>query len=143
MQALELRMAGATYEHIREKIGVRSRATAYNYVMRALDSQREEPSRKVRQLEIARLDRLLVSWWPRAVGYKKGDHQIDPDIHAAKYVLELLQRRHRMLGVDAPLKVDLTGMVRELAEALGLDEEQAMEEAGVLVKQAMSQPNQN
>lgn len=145
IKCLEYRKAGLSYHEIlaQPDVPYKSHTSVYRAVMRCLDRMQEEPTRKVRLLELARIDGLLKVWWPRAVGSDIDGAKREPDLNAAKYVLELLQRRHRMLGVDAPLKVDLTGMVQELAAALGLDVDQAMEEAGVLVRQALSQPNQN
>lgn len=58
----------------------------------------------VRQQELARLDRLFLAYWPRAIG--EPAKQIAPDLQAARFVLDLMARRARYVpGVEAPIKV--------------------------------------
>lgn len=95
-QALELRMAGYTYDAIAEQLGYRNRSGAYLAVDRALKATLREPADHVRELEQDRLDRLQRGVWDDAI---KGDSfKVDR-------VLKIMERRADLLGLDAPKKV--------------------------------------
>jgi hypothetical protein len=74
-----------------------------------------------------------MTYWPRAI------RDLKPDVHAAKMCLDILTRRARMLGLDAPVKVDITDLVREVALAAGLDPTAMLSEAHQVVKTAMAE----
>jgi hypothetical protein len=131
LKALEMRMGGHPYSAIAKALGYRSRSGAYEAVMRVLDRREQEPAERVRHLELQRLERLLLTYWKRATRKQV------PDINAAKLCLDILARRARMLGLDAPVKVDITDLVREVALAAGLDPTALLSEARMVVKNAM------
>lgn len=131
VKALEMRMGGQPYSRIAKALGYRGRSSAYTAVMRVLDRREAEPAERVRNLELQRLERLLKAYWSRAVRVRQ------PDIGAAKLCLDILARRARMLGLDAPVKVDITDLVREVAQAAGLDPHAMLQEARQVVKHAM------
>jgi len=98
--ALELRKAGATYRAIGEALGI-TPVGAYRAVMRAiakLNARVLEEAEAVRRLELERLDDLLLAMWPQA---KKGNQG------AVDRVLRIMERRARLLGIDAPVKQEL------------------------------------
>lgn len=131
VKALEMRMSGLPYSQIAASLGYKGRSSAYSAVMRVLDRREQEPAEKVRNLELQRLERLLMAYWPRAIRKRA------PDVHAAKMCLDILTRRARMLGLDAPVKVDITDLVREVALAAGLDPTAMISEASHVVKNAV------
>jgi hypothetical protein len=134
LKALEMRMAGQpSYDLIAQALGYKGRSSAYRAVMRALDRREQEPAERVRSLELQRLERLLLTYWKRAT------RQQLPDLSAAKLCLDILARRARMLGLDAPVKVDITDMVREVALAAGLDPTAMLQEARMVVKNAIAE----
>lgn len=51
-------------------------------------------------------------------------------------VLACMDRRSKMLGLDAPLKVDVTARIRAMAEAAGFDPDEAIEEAARVIAEA-------
>lgn len=98
-EALQLRKAGATYEEIGRALGM-TRTGAYRAVKRALDELNEkiaEDAAEVLRLELERLDAMLLAVWPKA---KQGH------LGAIDRVLKIMERRSRLLGLDAPHKVD-------------------------------------
>lgn len=98
--ALELRKAGATYRAIGEALGV-TPVGAYKAVMRAiakLNARVIEEAEAVRRLELERLDDLLLAMWPQA---KKGNQG------AVDRVLRIMERRAKLLGLDAPMKQEM------------------------------------
>ncbi len=97
-EALELRMAGATYRQIGKQLGV-SRTQAQNDIRRALQElieAHEGQAEAVRELEEQRLDAMLVGIWLQA----KAGH-----LGAIDRALKIGERRARLLGLDAPTKI--------------------------------------
>ena len=91
-QALELRKAGATYEQIAAELGIKSKRAAWGIVQTALAEITHEPAQQVLDLELARLDAMLVGLWSTA---RKGNHG------SVDRVLRIMDRRARYLGLDA------------------------------------------
>lgn len=133
-QALELRKAGASYAMIAERLGYENKGSAYRAVMTALDRTLREPADELRELEVARLDALLLALWPQAT---RGD------LGAIDRVLRLMERRAKLLGLDAPTQVNVTQAARQevdrLVEAGVLDPseaEAAVREAELILRGA-------
>ena len=103
IQALELRKAGFTYSVIAEKLGYTGKAAAWDAVNRALKQLKREPAEGVLALELERLDALYKSMYPQAL---KGN------LGAVDRCLKISERRARLLGLDAPVKSDISGDLR-------------------------------
>ena len=98
LQAMELRKHGFTYDAIGKEIGV-TRQRAYQIVKNELEALREECSEiaeDIVKIELERLDIMLVGAWPNAT---------TGDVTAIDRVLKIMERRARLLGLDAPAKV--------------------------------------
>lgn len=65
-----------------------------------LDELTKEPAEKLRTVEVARLDRLLKAMWAKAM---KGD------VTRVDRCLRIMERRAKLLGLDAPTKQEHTG----------------------------------
>jgi hypothetical protein len=100
LQALELRKAAATYQQIADQLGYRSASGAFNAVKAALKATLREPADELRELELARLDAMLLPLWRRV---PSGDEK------AVDRVLRIMERRARLLGLDAPRRQELSG----------------------------------
>ena len=127
-QALELRLGGATLSEIARLLGYASASGAVKAIDSAIMRTLEEPADKVRKLELRRLDRLLLGIWDRAI---RGDDK------AIIRVLNIMDRRAKYLGLDAPTRIDLGVYVREKARVAGLtdaDVEAAVREATALTR---------
>ena len=99
--AVNLRVAGATFTQIGDQLGV-SRQAAHQMVTKALDelaAQVSESADQLRAIELHRLDAMTAALWSGAMS---GDEQkIDR-------VIKLMNRRAAMLGLDRPVKFDVT-----------------------------------
>jgi hypothetical protein len=73
-EALRLRLAGATFEQIAVQMTLSGKSQAYKLVHDALLATIQEPADAVRALELARLDKLLLSVWMQAI--TAGPHQL-------------------------------------------------------------------
>lgn len=116
VQALALRKAGVSYEQIASALGYASGSGAYQAVHRALRKMLKEPAEEVRDLEVARLDEMLRALWP---GVQAGEPK---KVLAA---LRVMERRAKLLGLDAPAKIDVRHMIEELAREFDMTPEQA------------------
>lgn len=118
MQALDLHMAGVTFERIAEQLGYANRGNAWRSVHRLLDRQEAEGADQLRAVEGARLDRLLVAIWPTAI---KGDLKAQAECRRNR------ESYRRLFGLDAPVKIDARisdatdSAIAELAAQLGLE----------------------
>jgi hypothetical protein len=98
-QALELRLAGHTYDVIAAQVGYVSRSSAYRAVGRAFQrirAQADEIAEQLRQLEDARYDRML-----RAIEAKVQQG----DLAAIDRALRISKARRELWGLDAPVQI--------------------------------------
>jgi len=95
-QVLEMRAAGHGFQVIADNVGYASAGSAYNAYARALERTLREPAEQVRELALERLDAMFRSVWDKAS---------TGDIKAIEAVLKLEERRAKLLGIDAPIKV--------------------------------------
>lgn len=75
--------------------------------------------------DLARLERAEAAIWTQIEGGK---------LLAIDRLLAIMERRAKLLGLDAPSKVDITHRVRELAEQEGLDPNEAVQAAEELLR---------
>lgn len=92
-QAMQLRILGHTFDTIAKQCGYHDRGAAYHAVQRELKRTVQQPADELRTLEVERLDALLRTFLPKAL---KGD------TWSADRVLALMERRAKLLGLDAP-----------------------------------------
>jgi orotate phosphoribosyltransferase-like protein len=105
LKALELRKRGMNYTQIGEKLGC-ARSTACRYVLSELENLADkcrEEAVQVRDLELHRLDELYL------IAY----HAISDgnDLAGIDRCLRIMERRAKLLGIDAVAKVDVQGLV--------------------------------
>lgn len=107
---LSLRARGLPYRTIAERVGFAGPSGAHKAVMAALDDMLREPTEHVRQLELERLDYLWNCLMERvSLG----------DAHAVNAAVRVMERRARLLGLDAPSRgVLLTVEVEDLLNAM-------------------------
>lgn len=102
-QALELRKAGATYQAIADQLGYASAGSARESVKSALDKAIREPAEELREMELERLDQLLLVHWPKAMA---GDNV------SFNNVMRLQNRIAELAGYDRATKGgDVTNVV--------------------------------
>jgi hypothetical protein len=93
-KALELHLAGATYDAIATAVGYASRSGSYKAVQEALTSLGDAPGMaEAVDTELARLDAMLTGLWPKA---RRGD------VQAVDRVLRIGERRTALLAMTRP-----------------------------------------
>ncbi len=99
-KAMELRMAGATWPDIARVTGYNSKQAAQQAVDRLLDRTDVEKVGRARDLQRARLERLLRgSWLPATQG----------DARAALTCIRILDQLARLDCLYAPVKAEVRG----------------------------------
>ena len=96
-KALELRLAGNTYEDISTELGYATRSASYKAVARVLRGVEDTSIAELKELELRRLDVMQFSIW-NAV--ESGDED------AIALALRISDRRSKMLGLDAPHRIE-------------------------------------
>ena len=102
LQALDLRKAGFTYRAIGDRLGV-DYTTAYKDVqseLKRLSALALDSAGELRQMELERLDMLTKGLESMAAVGK-------PD--AVSAYLRVMERRAKLLGLDAPVRQEVTG----------------------------------
>ncbi len=111
-KALDLRATGASYDGIGRGMGI-SKTRAYQLVMAGMAKLDEELKATVtgmRALELLRLDAIAYAHWPERANPRHAD-----------VILRVMERRAKLLGLDAPQKVAQTSPAGdEMSPALDL-----------------------
>lgn len=118
-KAVQMRIAGADWESIATTVGYASRGAACTDVTRALEAATAEMTRDVdtlRTLELSRLDKLQASFWVQAL---RGDTD------AARTVLGIIDRRCKLLGLNAPERHEVITLSAMEAEIMRLERDLA------------------
>lgn len=96
IQALELRRQGHTYQQISDQMGLGGPGVAHRIIRRTMEQTITENVEQTREIELQRLDGYLTRLQPRI---QNGDTK------AIDTALKIMDRRAKMLGLDAPTKV--------------------------------------
>jgi hypothetical protein len=121
--AVKLRIAGASYEQIAEKLGYKHSDSAMRATRRAVEQLYEltqEELEQVLKLDLARLDVMQLVYWEKATRY--GDEK------AGKLILDIMQKRQELLGISSSGKgynvnVNMTGANPQMLVIGGTEEE--------------------
>lgn len=113
VEALNLRIKGHTYREIAEALQVSTKSAYFDVqeALRYLAKFERVLAEDVRAMHLARLDALTTFLWPAAEG---------GDTFAIQQVLSVMQRQAKLLGLDAPIEIDVN-LRRPLREA-GIDD---------------------
>lgn len=99
-KALEYRKMGLNYTQIAQKLGWNSGQSAWNACDAALKRTIQDTADDVRKLELERLDAMFVPVYGNAL---RGD------LMALSAAINIMNRRAKLLGLDAPERKELTG----------------------------------
>ncbi len=105
-EALELRRRGKQWAEIAVELGYADRASAYNAAKRLLDRTEFESVEEYRAIEADRLDeahRIQADALERLVNAQNLE-AVPPAVNA---LVKISDRRSKLLGLDAPTRVDV------------------------------------
>lgn len=97
-RAVELRTSGKTYAAVATELGYADESGARKAVDRLLSRIEHEGATALRAIECARLDALTAAHWQAAIG---------GDIDASKVLLQVIDRRAKLLGLNSPTGVQV------------------------------------
>lgn len=99
-RVLELRRAGLTFDVIAQEVGYSNASGAHHAYTRAMKRTLVDAgSDELRDLELDRLDRLQRFAWAQAT---------QGNLRAIDTILKIMARRAKILGLDAPIKAEVT-----------------------------------
>lgn len=129
-RALRLRLSGGlTYEQIAEELGYADKSSVRGAILAALDRVEVRAVEEYRDVQHARLERMHAALWPLIVGSHTPTRPdgtpeptyVDPAtrIAAIRQATTVAARDARLLGLDAPQRLEVSGgMQAQLAAAL-------------------------
>jgi hypothetical protein len=103
VRALELKKSGSSYQAIADALGFKARSHAYTLVMEGLadlEALSKESAEELRRVELERLDAMTLSLW---------EERSNPRVTDS--LLRIAERRAKLLGIDAPQKLEHSGKV--------------------------------
>lgn len=96
-QVLELRKQGKSLQEIADALGYSHPSGAHQALTRAIEQMVSEPAEDVKALELLRLDGMFSEAWKKVEA---------GDLALGDFVLRLMARRAKLLGLDAPEKME-------------------------------------
>ncbi|MBL7487105.1 hypothetical protein [Frankia sp. AgW1.1] len=133
-EAAKMRIDGKTYDQIAVALGYPNRGVAYRAVQRFLQATAQETADELRALELERLDRLYQAGMQvleakhytvqkDGVIWHDGKPLEDdgPVLAAIDRLLKIQDRRAKLLGLDAPTKVEVRTVGQIEAEIAELE----------------------
>lgn len=135
--AVAMSLAGADWDTIADRLGYASRGAAHTDVTRAMQKAAAEMVRDadvLRHIELERIARLQVAYWTRAMGGRQADGGpvLPPDPDAARVVQWCIDRRCKLLGLDAPTRLEVVTLSAIEAAIAKLEAEIAERDAGAV-----------
>jgi hypothetical protein len=114
-RALDLRRRGLTYRDVAKQLGC-ALSIAHEYVHEAIAAIPREAAEDVRALELAKLD---ASERRLARAAQKAEHAGEFGVVATvtNALTKIAERRSKLLGLDAPEKIEHSGTVEATPEA--------------------------
>ncbi len=136
--AVRMRREGKPWQAIVDALGYASCGAAHQDVTRALDAARKElafETEQWREIELQRLDDLeraartvldalhVTVSHGRIIRNDDGSELMDhdPALRAVDRLLKIAERRSRLLGLDQPVKHEVSGAVTYAIEGVNLD----------------------
>ncbi len=118
-EAYALWLAGLPFTVIYRQLHYASPSGAYKAVQASIARRITAPTAERIVLEDDRLDKALAAIWPEVLA---------GNFDAVDRMLKIGARRSKLLGLDAPKKIDITQQVTEKALKAGLDPEEVLRE---------------
>jgi len=127
-QAVALRAGGATYREIGRALSI-DHTWARRLVVDAIRENTAANVDELRAQEGERLEKLHRAIWPQALGNPR--QNVEPNLRAALTVIRIAERRARLFGLDAPVRVEVSDQIdRQLQELAAQIEPMMLEPNG-------------
>ena len=100
LKCLQLRAQGYTYRQIAAQLGYRDHSAVIQIIQREIVRLPRVEAREVRRIDCEQLDEMAAAFLPKAIN--------EQNENAAAIVLKVMERKAKLLGLDAPSKVAQT-----------------------------------
>jgi len=120
LECVNLRRAGVEWHAIASQLGYADASHAHHRFMALMKAYPREQIDEARQIELERLDRVQLAIWEQCLSEGKNQHW------AIDRFLKLSDQRARLLGINAPVRQEITVLsestvdkaIRELQAAM-------------------------
>jgi len=111
-RVMELRIAGWTYDKIGKAFDVTPMTICNDVHAELARAERERGANvaEYRRIQMERIDRAIAKIWPSVA---QGEYE------AVDRLVKLMEREAKLLGLDAPARIDIRAKLVALAEAEG------------------------
>lgn len=122
-QAFELRLRAIPLDEIADMLGIsENRAREYvAEVARTLAGDELHDADAARRIQLAQLDQMIRAIHAPATGRKPDGSLGAPVLEAIDRMLKLLDRKSKLLGLDAPQRIDISQRLEVIAHEGGYD----------------------
>lgn len=123
---LEMRISGMTPTEIAHQEGLHVRQV--HYVLReavALVDATKYLEVEV-EIDLSRMEQLIGAYWSAA---------LEGDIDSGKFILQVLDQKAKLLGLNAPKRVNVMLLIEEWAAKRGLDPADVIDSVATLLPQ--------
>lgn len=100
INAMKLRLAGATFQEIADQLGYSDRSLARRAIMREISLEAGSAPQELRDQQLLRVHGLLRANYMRA---------LQGDFRAAQICLQCLAREAQLCGLDMPVRIEASG----------------------------------
>ena len=121
-KAISLYKSGWSYRDIAAECEV-SHQTIANDIQSTLAQYAKMEEKEAAEIRLVHVERIQAA--VKAIWQKVGEG----NLKAIHTLIRLMEREAKLLGLDAPTKVDLEHRVRRMADEMGLDADAAVREA--------------
>ena len=100
---LELILEGGTYREVAARVGVSHTQVQKDLrtAMSEISSAHLETAKEIRDLNMARYNRLLMTWWPKAIGEDSlTSKTMQPDFKATGRVLTIIKAIRKLWNLE-------------------------------------------
>lgn|SRR3990167_663424 len=122
---------GKSIDQVAQKLNLRTKdvSQALRDYLAELRREGLQSVAEYRHVQLERINAAIDAVWPRVLG---------GNVDAINTMIRLLEREARLLGLDAPTKVDITTKILALAEIEGISADEALEIADAQYKELSS-----
>ena len=111
LECVKLRRAGWTWERIADKLGYASAGHAHMQFMSFMKRYPVEDIEAARALEAQRIDELQAAIYEQCI-----DQDSDKQHWALDRMIKLMDLRHRLLGLPAPVRQEITVVTQDVVD---------------------------
>lgn len=108
IMTMELIVQGFSYRQVAEQLGVGASTVKddYDNEIKAIRAEVAQDVSHHKEVQLAQINRLLQTWFQRAVGYmNQARVSVPPSATAAQIVMSALRLKAQLLDLNAPIKI--------------------------------------